>query len=152
MPFALSPTLAIQTLRSITFILQNQKRRIPGFEAWYGTNKADGLWQNRLHDIPLMRWLVEARSKIEKQGDLEAESFVRAEIIASDLDEGPRVEVPARWFEGPEVLLRRIPAGALSEHVRAHGTLKIERRWVESHLPEFELLDAWRPHTDTCLN
>jgi hypothetical protein len=140
--FRLKSQLAIQTLRSITFILQNQKRRIPGFDEWYGTQNRDGLWQKRLRDIPLMRWLVEARNKIEKQGDLEAESFVRAEIIASHLDEGPRVEVPARLFEGPEVLLRRIPAGAVSEHVRAHGTLKIERRWVESDLPEFELLDA----------
>jgi hypothetical protein len=140
--FRLRSQLAIQTLRSITFILQNQKRRIPGFDEWYGTKDRDGLWQKRLRDIPLMRWLVEARNKIEKQGDLEAESFVRAEIIASHLDNGPRVEVPARLFEGPEVLLRRIPAGAVAEHVRAHGTLKIERRWVESDLPEFELLDA----------
>jgi hypothetical protein len=140
--FRIKSQLVIQTLRSITFILQNQKRRIPGFDEWYGTQYRDGLWQKRLRDIPLMRWLVKARNKIEKQGDLEAESFVRAEIIASHLDEGPRVEVPARLFEGPEVLLRRIPAGAVSEHVRAHGTLKIERRWVESDLPEFELLDA----------
>jgi len=50
--------------------------------------------------------------------------------------------VPTRLFEGPEVLLRRIPAGSVSEHERAHGSVKIERRWVESDLPEFELLDA----------
>ncbi len=100
-----------------------------------GPKNRDGLWQKRLRDIPLMRWLVKARNKIEKQGDLEAESFVRAEVIASHLDEGPRVEVPARLFEGPEVLLRRIPERAVAEHVRAHGTLKIERRWVESRPP-----------------
>jgi len=140
--FRLKSQLTIQTLRSITFILQNQKRRIPGFDEWYGTTDRDGLWQKRLRDIPLMRWLKEARNKIEKQGDLEAESFVRAEIIASHLDEGPRLEVPTRLFEGPEVLLRRIPAGSVSEHERAHGSVKIERRWVESDLPEFELLDA----------
>jgi hypothetical protein len=79
---------------------------------------------------------------VSEQGDLEAESFVKAEIIASHLDEGPRMEVPARLFEGPEVLFRRIPAGAVAEHIKAHGTLKIERRWVESDLPHFELLDA----------
>ena len=140
--FRLKSQLAIQTLRQITFILQNQRRRIPDFDTWYGTQDKDGVWQRRLRDIPLMRWLVEARNKIEKQGDLEAESFVRAEIIASHLDEGPRIEVPARLFEGPEALLGRIPAGAVGEHVSAHGTLKIERRWVESDLPQFELLDA----------
>jgi hypothetical protein len=140
--FRLKSQLAIQTLRQITFILQNQKRRIPNFDTWYGTQDKDGVWQKRLRDIPLMRWLVEARNKIEKQGDLEAESFVRAEIIASHLDEGPCVEVAARLFEGPEALLCRIPVGAIAEHVRAHGTLRIERRWVESDLPQFELLDA----------
>jgi hypothetical protein len=56
---------------------------------------------------------------------------------------GPRTEVLARlFFEGPEALLRRIPAGAVTGYVRAHGALKIERRWVESDLPQFELLDA----------
>jgi hypothetical protein len=52
----------------------------------------------------------------EKEGDLEADSFVKAEIIASHLDEGPQMEVPARLFEGPEALLRRIPAGAIQDH------------------------------------
>lgn len=134
--FRLKSQLAIQTLRSITFVLQNQKRRIPDFDAWYGG------WQDRLRADPLMRWLVDARNKIEKQGDLEAKSFVKAEIIASHLDEGPRMEVPAHLFESPEAIFRRIPAGAVAEHVSAHGTLKVERRWVEVGLPDHELLDA----------
>ena len=89
-----------------------------------------------------MRWLVDARNKIEKQGDLEAESFVKAEIIASHLDEGPWMQVPARLFDGPETLLARILPGAIQDHVREHGTLKIQRGWVETDLPEFELLEA----------
>src|SRR5436190_24073343 len=100
--FRLKSQLAVQTLRQITFILQNQKRRIPSFETWYGG------WQERLRADPLLRWLVAARNKVEKQGDLEAESFVKAEIIASHVDEGPQLEVPARLFEGPEALLNRI--------------------------------------------
>jgi hypothetical protein len=140
--FRLNSQLVIQTLRTITFVLQNQKRRIPDFDAWYGTRDRDGIWQERLRNNRLMRWLVDARNKIEKQGDLEAESFVKAEIIASHLDEGPRIEVAARLFEGPEALLRRIPPGAVGDHVRAHGTLKIQRRWVASDFPDRELLDA----------
>lgn len=134
--FRLAVQNTIQTLRTVTFILQKNKRAIPGFEAWYAN------WQERLRADPLMRWIHDTRNKIEKEGDLEAESLIRAEILASYLDEGPRTEVPAGLFEGVEGLLRRIPDGAIGEHVRRHGVLRIQRRWVENTLPRHELLDA----------
>jgi hypothetical protein len=126
----------IQSLRTVSFILQNRKDDIPDFDVWYGG------WQERLRGDPLMRWMVDARNKIEKQGDLELHSLVRAEIIASYLNEGPRIEVPARLFDNPERLIQSIPAGELHQHIHNHGTLKIERRWVENTLPDHELLDA----------
>ena len=86
--------------------------------------------------------MVDARNKIEKQGDLEAHSFVRAEIIASYLDEGPRVDVPAKLFDTPAMLLSAIPEGKILEHIRVNGALRIQRRWVENTLPNYELLDA----------
>jgi len=82
-----------------------------------------------------MRWMVDARNKIEKEGDLQAHSFVRAEIIASYLDAGPRIEAPLR-------LLKSIPDTGVGEHICKHGTLRIQRRWVENTLPHYELLDA----------
>ena len=127
---------AIQTLRTVTFILQNKKRDIPDYEAWYGA------WQDRLGADPLMRWMRDARNKIEKQGDLEAHSFIRAEIIASYLDEGPRIELPAHLFDDPGALIERIPLGAVREHIVKNGVLRIQRRWVENTLPDFELVDA----------
>jgi hypothetical protein len=134
--FRLSIQTVIQTLRTVTFVLQNQKNVIPNFDDWYGD------WQTRLRADALMRWMVDARNKIEKQGDLEAHSLVRAEIIASYLNEGPRIEVPARLFDAPLALIKNIPNSELGEHVRTHGILKIERRWVENTLPDYELLDA----------
>ena len=89
-----------------------------------------------------MRWMVDARNRIEKQGDLEANSFVRADIVASYLEEGPRVEVLARLFDDPAALLRCIPEDVLRKHVMKNGTLRIQRRWVENSLPDYELLDA----------
>jgi hypothetical protein len=145
--FRLAVQNAIQTLRSVTFILQSHKGAIPNFDLWYGdyVNEKHGKrgeWQVRLHADPLMRWMVEARNKIEKQGDLEAHSFVRAEIIVSYLDEGPRIEIPATLFQSPRNLLRTIPAGAVGQHVRRNGVLRLQRRWVENTLPDYELLDA----------
>src|SRR5258708_1130428 len=98
--FRIAVQNAIPTLRSGTFILQSHKPGMPNFGHWYG-NYVDekhgkrGEWQERLHADSLMRWMVEARNRIEKKGDLESHSFIRAEILASYLDEGPRIDVPA---------------------------------------------------------
>jgi hypothetical protein len=127
---------AIQTLRTVTFVLQNNKRLFSDFDAWYGE------WQQRFRMDPLMRWMVDARNKIEKQGDLETHSFVRAEIIASHLNDGPVIQVPAELADAPLKLLKSIPTNALGEHVRKDGIMRISRRWVENSLPDFELLEA----------
>src|SRR6202023_28945 len=72
--FRIAIQSAIQTLRTVPFILQKHKSQIPDFEKWYGA------WQERLQADPLMRWMRDARNKIEKEGDLEAHSFIHAEI------------------------------------------------------------------------
>jgi hypothetical protein len=135
--FRVAIQTAIQTLRTVTFILQSNKRLIPDFDAWYGG------WRAKLAADPLMRWMQNARNKIEKEGDLEAHSMVRAEIIASYLEgQSPRIEVPAKLFDSPAALLKGIPTAVLRDHVMKHGILRIERRWVENTLPDHELLDA----------
>ncbi|PQZ67707.1 hypothetical protein CQ050_17330 [Achromobacter sp. MYb9] len=134
--FRISIQTTIQTLRTVTFILQNNKRLFTDFDPWYES------WQDRLRAEPLMRWMVDARNKIEKQGDLEAHSFVRAEIMASYYEEGPRMEVPAELFQSPAELINGISTEALRKHVFKDGILRIQRRWVENSLPDYELLDA----------
>jgi hypothetical protein len=133
--FRVNAQLLIQTLRTVTFILQSSKSKIPDFEAWYAP------WQQRFKDDPLMYWAKEARNKIEKQGDLASKSFIRAEIVASYLG-GPSLEVEAHLFDDPSALFRVIPKEVLRKQVFKHGVLRIERRWVANDLPEYELLDA----------
>jgi hypothetical protein len=134
--FRVAIQTAIQTLRTVTFILQANKALIPDFDTWYAQ------WQEKLKANPLMRWMVDARNKIEKQGDLETFSYVRAELVASYLSNGPVVEVPANLFQGPGDLLNSIPKSDLGNHFWRHGTLRVQRRWVENTLPDHELLDA----------
>lgn len=134
--FRISIQTAIQTLRTVTFIVQSNKRFFTDFDPWYES------WQIRLRADPLMRWMVDARNKIEKQGDLEMHSLVRAEIMASYYDDGPRMEVPAELFQRPDELINNIPAEALRQHVFKNGILRIQRRWIENSLPDYELLDA----------
>ncbi|NBB34066.1 hypothetical protein [Pseudomonas sp. BC115LW] len=134
--FRVSIQTAIQTLRTVSFILQSNKRIFSNFDPWYET------WQLKLRADPLMRWMVDARNKIEKQGDLEAHSFVRAEIVASYYEEGPRIDVPAELFQSPAELINSIQTEDLRKHVFKDGILRIQRRWVENSLPDYELLDA----------
>lgn len=126
----------IPALRSVTFLLQKQKAFIPDFDNWYEC------WRKRMRADPVMRWLVEARNKIEKQGDLETHSKVQAEIIASYLDEFPPINVETNLFEAIQDHIKNIPDKVLNKQVLEHGTLKIQRRWVDSELPDQELLDS----------
>lgn len=134
--FRVAIQTAIQTLRTVTFILQSNKSIIPDFDRWYEK------WQELFRADPLMTWMKDARNKIEKQGDLEAKSFVRAEIIASYLNEGPKIEVPAKLSDAPIQLVKSILMNAMGAHVRKDGVVRIQRRWIENTLPEHELLDA----------
>jgi len=116
--FRIAAQNTVQTLRTVTFILQKHKRLVPDFDMWYGVKEQPGYWQKRLAADPLMCWMKDARNRIEKQRDLEANSFVRAEVLASYLEEGPRVEVPAHLFRNPAALMQSIPEDVL----RKHGT------------------------------
>ena len=134
--FRVAIQTAIQTLRTVSFIVQSNKRIFSNFDPWYES------WQLKLRADPLMRWMVDARNRIEKQGDLEAHSFVRAEIVASYYEEGPRIDVPAELFQSPAELINSIQSEELRKHVFKDGILRIQRRWVENSLPDYELLDA----------
>ncbi|MBI1625347.1 hypothetical protein [Comamonas suwonensis] len=134
--FRSSIQTAIQTLRTVTFLIQSHKRLFQNFDIWYGA------WQEKLRQDPLMRWMVDARNMIEKQGDLETFSVIKAEILASYYDEGPSWQVPAELFESKGMLLQTSLTTAEASHVGKHGVLRIQRRWVENSLPEHELLDA----------
>lgn len=133
--FRIAIQAAIQTLRTVSFILQSNKRIFVDFETWYAT------WQATMRADPLMRWMIDARNKIEKQGDLEMHSVVRAEIIASHYDMGPCLDLKTSLFDKPEELIKRIPPSAKA-HVLKDGIFRIQRRWVENTLPDYELLDA----------
>lgn len=47
----------------------------------------NGGWQEKMRADLIMRWLIDARNKIEKQGDLRSHSELHATLIASHADE-----------------------------------------------------------------
>jgi hypothetical protein len=124
-----------QEARNVTFILQKNKKKVPDFDTWYVG------WQTRLRDDGLMRWAIDSRNKITKQGDLETESQNIVTFISGWTDDFMR-----RFTASPT-----IPSAILIEHALAkipkellweESLLCVERRWVDIALPGRELLSA----------
>lgn len=132
----------ITTARTVTFIVQNHKSAIPGFDEWYKT------YTDRFASDAVMRWAVNARNKIEKQGDLETLSQVRAELVAAYAHNPSTLWLPA-INATPEQIRLSIPAKLLDKHVVSTGILAIERRWVDAELPEYEICEAVVPNSRT---
>jgi hypothetical protein len=126
----------ITTSRTVTFILQANKHAIVGFEEWYGGFTA--AWAKDR----IMVWAKTARNTIEKRGDFDTHSQVRATIIASYMD-GPVTEwIPQSLFASTTQIFRSMPQRFLIPHVIEHGTLLIERRWIDNEFPHLEILEA----------
>ena len=125
----------IQALRNVTFILQKDKGKFPAFDAWYV------IWQQKMRKDPVLRWLIEARNQVVKQGDLETFSEARVALVRS------YQELPLEEFSVPPMTptegIARVLAASRPDSVKVlDGLLRVERRWVEVNLPEVELLEA----------
>jgi hypothetical protein len=134
--FHLSLQNCITVSRTVTFILQSNKEHMEGFDPWYEAHRL------KWNADPIMKWAKEARNSIEKQGDLATHSQVRGTIIASYMD-GPETQwLPQALLLSPMQIFRSIPAKYRVPHIIENGTLLIERRWIDSELPDMEVLEA----------
>ncbi len=88
-----------------------------------------------------MRWLVDARNRIEKQGDLETRSTVRAKVLAS-YDNPPTAEFDVPPLIRTGAIADYLAARGLPPELRDEGILVVERRWIANDLPDKELLEA----------
>lgn len=136
--FCANLNAAIQALRTITFVLQKEKDAIPEFETWY-----EG-WREKLKMDPLMVWLVEARNRVEKEGDLQTRSSATISLIAGWGDPLPLAEASVDPLMTAEEIVKRLPdlTGRLPAEILRDGVLTVERRWVVRELPDLEVLDV----------
>lgn len=124
---------SIQAFRSVTWLLQKEKESIPSFADWYAKKQDDMRADERL------RWLVEARNKIEKQGDLETHSTFTVEHTDSWLPPEKRVlKLPPTTR--PEDIAKVIAATYPESRCSEGAILKLSREWVDSEMPTKELL------------
>ncbi|WP_156004366.1 hypothetical protein [Thiomonas sp. FB-6] len=129
----------LQTARTVTFLIQKRKAEIVGFNEWY----AESVRRPWADDI-LMRWAIESRNTIEKEGDLELHSTLSLSLVFSYFEEEDlQVDV------GCDLLLHanlkrliRFAQKNLPSGISDAAVVKIERRWIAASLPEWELLRA----------
>jgi len=135
--FRINLNAAIQSSRNVTFVVQAQKSEIAGFDSWYNE------WQSKMRAQPLLKWLVDARNHIVKQGDLKVNSILRVGLVLSYYDiPQQEFEVPIRFDVGQ--ILKRVKLPSLPRDVAENAYLRIERRWVVNDLPDREILDVLR--------
>lgn len=125
----------IQTGRTVTFVLQKEHSKSERFGSWYEP------WREQMRADPLMRWLVNARNQIEKQGDLETSS--RAIItLASGSQEQRLMSLSVPPLLSPAQTAMALNTEKLGEEARRDAVIIVERRWSVEELPEHELLDV----------
>lgn len=127
---------ALEALRTVTFMLQSEKSKIPDFEEWYAE------WQTKARLDAVMKWVAEARTEVVHRADLELLSTARATIynnlthLSVERDVSPMI---------PTILLCETLDATLPSPFaenRKFLVLAVERRWRVEALGERELLDA----------
>ena len=129
----------LQTSRTVTFIIQKNKSDIPEFERWYKDNILTP-WKSD----QIMSWAKDSRNVIEKEGDLEMQSTLRASMLYSyDSSEDVVIETSKRELLHADIdRLIRFAKTALPRGIADAAIIKVERRWVANTLPNNELLYA----------
>lgn len=125
---------SIQAFRTVTWLLQKERDSIASFADWY-TKK-----QDEMRGDKRLRWLVEARNKIEKQGDLETYSTFTVEHTDSWLPPEKRMlELPpgTRPEDTAKIIAATYPESKCGEG----AILKLSREWVDSEMPTQEILN-----------
>ncbi|GAC1408771.1 MAG: hypothetical protein NVSMB64_17330 [Candidatus Velthaea sp.] len=120
----------------MTFVLQKFRHKIEGFDDWYEP------WRQRMTEDKVLRWLVAARNHIEKEGDLDTASTMRVSITDSYMPERSfEANVPPR-LRSQEIAYYLASSDLRPKNVWPDSTLRVERRWVDSNLPDREIMAA----------
>lgn len=131
--FVTSLNAALFALRSVSFVLQKERRRIPDFDNWYAPHI-------ERYQEPLMVWLKDSRNVVEHEHDLELHSTARVTVYGGG-GTPHETDIAVSPLLHQQQIARQL-ASRFPERTRAGGLLAVERRWVAADLPGHELLDV----------
>jgi hypothetical protein len=126
----------IEALRNTTFMLQAEKHVIPEFQTWYEE------WRTRMKADAVLPWLVDARTRVVHQSDLETLSTARGVVHTNLSLASIEIDLPPLL---PTEVACQLMAETLPEPFasdRRSLVLSVERRWTVPELNGRELLDA----------
>lgn len=136
--FRLNLNQFLQTSRTVTFIIQKNKKEIKDYELWYPQNVVEK-WSTD----PIMIWAKDSRNVIEKQGDLDMFSEAKATLIYSYFeDQDIEISTSTKLLGIGVKQLVRLAQKILPSGITDGAVVKSERRWVANSLEEYELLYA----------
>ena len=128
---------AVQNSRGVTFLLQKQKAQWSDFAIWYGQ------WQDAAREDPVLQWGVTARNRIVKEEDLTTMS----QAVVSVYDTR-RMTHEDTWLVPSNTPVKAIIAMfvnlAEERPARRRRWLRVQRRWIDDQLPDYELVAALR--------
>lgn len=128
---------AIQNSRGVTFLLQKQKAKWADFDIWYGS------WQDEARKNPVLGWGVTARNRIVKEEDLTTLS--RAIVGVYDTRRRGYEDVFVVPPSTPqEAIIAAFVQIAERDGKKRKGWIRVERRWIDDQLPDYELVAALR--------
>ncbi len=131
----------LTTARTVSFLFQKDKASILNFEYWHKKNILEA-WKND----EIMKWSVSSRNTIEKEGDLDIHSQIKASLIFSYIEEQD-IKLVLNKTEHLNIGVKRLLRFArknLPTGVSDAAVVKIDRSWIANTLPEQELLQAFR--------
>lgn len=135
--FVLALNNCISTARSVTFVLQTEGRRRnrEQFDPWYERRREAMTADSR------MKWLSDARTDIQKKGDLDTHSVARVSLLTTDA-EFQLADLEVAPLLSPDDVVQTVKVKEMPERIRKQAVLVVERRWTVPELPGDELLDT----------
>lgn len=138
----------IASLRNVTFAIQKDMTPVEGFREWYQP------WQDAMRRDPVMKWAIDARNTVVKEGDLETNSEVEARVVftywdAADImkrglqaapDKGE--PVATELMHTKDQILERAATRGWPDDLIDDALVVIERRWVDKAFHQVEILEA----------
>lgn len=122
----------LQALRNVTFVMQKELSKNGNFEKWYAEQ------QVKMKMLDYMRWAVDARNYVVKQGDLEKKSFAKVTLLTYEDNPVVKEEVPP--FLGLTELLAIYAKRIQNPDPRWDVVLEVERSWIITDFPKREIL------------
>lgn len=127
-------TYFVQAARNVTFRIQAARKKIEGFEDWYGP------WVAYMMADPLLNWIKEARNTVTKSEGIYAQSRVLIEVNFSYFDR-PIVRADVEPERSDADILAEVCDG-LPSTILSNATIRLERRWEIDDLPGLDVVEA----------